>query len=141
MKKLFKLISTKEITLLKHIDPLITINKFGKFRHFCTPKMELINITNFISKLDDKTFYTVIPIITMSGKTDDPYIILSKQILITKKSSPQVIHEYLKSKLEQTIIGFGSVSLDSGNNFQLSFKYKKVTLDFSRLPKESKLHD
>jgi len=137
MTQLLQLISTKAITMLKDIDHLIKINKIGKFKHYYIHNMEILGITNFISKLDDDAIYTIIPIISMFGKTDDPYIILSKQILVTRDSSPKVIHEYLNSKLDQTILDFGSVSLDGGNHFQLIFKYKKITFDLSRLPDET----
>ena len=134
MTQLLQLISTKEITMLKDIDHLIKINKIGKFKHYYISNMQPLGIKNFISKLEDDTIYTVIPIISMFGKTEDPYIILSKQILVSRNSSPKLIHEYLNSKLDQTILEFGSICLDGGNNFQLIFKYKKITLDFDTLP-------
>jgi hypothetical protein len=134
MTQLLQLISTKEITMLKDIDLMIKINKIGKFRHYYIPNMEVVGISNFISKLDDDTFYTIVPIISMFGKIDDPYIVLSKQILVSRDSSPKVIHEYLNSKLDKAILEFASISLEGGNYFQLTFKYKKLTLDFSRLP-------
>lgn len=101
--------------MLKDINSRIKIYKIGKFNHYYIPNMRLPGIINFISKLDEDAIYTIIPIISMVGKTDDPYIILSKQILVTRYSSPKLIHEFLNSKLEPVILDLGSVSLDGGN--------------------------
>jgi len=89
--------------MLKDINSRIKIYKIGKFNHYYIPNMQLPGIINFISKLEEDAIYTIIPIISMGGKTDDPYIILSKQILVTRNSDPKVIHEYLNSKFDQTI--------------------------------------
>jgi len=96
--------------------------------------MELRGIQNFITKLELDNVYTVIPILSMFAKINDPHIILSKQILVSNNSSSKLIHEYLDFKLNQAIIDFGAVNLDGSNYFQLIFKYKKVTFDLSKLP-------
>jgi hypothetical protein len=70
----------------------------------------------------------------MLGRANDPYIVLSKQILISNNSSSKVIQDYLDYKLNHAIQDFGLMNLDGSNYFQLIFKYKKVTLDFSNLP-------
>jgi hypothetical protein len=94
MTQLLRLISTNEITMLKDMNNLILIQKTGKFKYFFIPNMELRGIHNFISKLDDDSIYTLIPIISMFGKDSDPHIILSKQILISNMSSAKLIHDF-----------------------------------------------
>lgn len=97
--------------------------------------MEIIGITNFISKLDIDSIYTIIPVISMFAKDNDPHIILSKQILCSNNSSAKLLHNYLNFKLNQAIFDFGLTNLENSNYFQLVLKYKKVNLDFSKLPK------
>jgi hypothetical protein len=122
MIQLLQLISNRQITMLKDID------------YYYIPNMERIGIINFISKLDSNSVYIIIPIISMFGKTSDPHVILSKQFLITNNSSSIIIHDFLNYKLDQAIIDFGLINLQDSNYFQLIFKYKKVSLDFSNLP-------
>jgi hypothetical protein len=133
LSQLLHLISTKEVTLLKELNKLININKQGKFYFKNIPSFQIIHILNFINKLEDNSIYTIIPMISMFGKDDDPYIIISKQILVSKQSSPLLIHDFLYDKMELAIQDFGINNLDQGNHFYLIFKYKKVTLDFSKL--------
>jgi hypothetical protein len=133
LSQLLHLISTKEITLLKELDKLIHINKQGKFNYKNIPSFQLIHILNFINRLDDHSIYTIIPMVSMFDKDDDPYIVISKQLLVSKYSSSQLIHDYLYDRLELAIQDFGITNLDQGNHFYLVFKYKKITLDFSRL--------
>lgn len=62
----------------------------------------------------------------MFGKDDDPYIILSKQILMSKYSDPKTISNFLSKQIEIAINDFELTSL---NKFHyLIFKYKKVVL-------------
>ena len=133
MTQFVKIISTNEITMLKDIDNLITINKNGKFKYQYIPCLQIREILDFISKLDNDSFYTIIPIISMFGKDNDPQIILSKQILVSNNSSATLIYNFLNNKLEFAIQDFGVNNLDNGNYFHLIFKYKKVVLDFSKL--------
>jgi hypothetical protein len=132
MTQLLKMISTNEITMLKDINNLINIDKKGKFTYCYIPNMERMGIINFLAKLENDSYYTIIPIITMSAKDNDAHIILSKQILVSNYSNSKLIHDYLNTKLDQAICDFGCTNLDN-NSYYLIFKYKKVTLDFSKL--------
>ena len=75
----------------------------------------------------------IIPIISRFGKDDDQHIILSKQFLVSNKSSSERIYDF-KFKLDQAIADFYLMNLEDGNYLQLILKYKKVTFDFSKLP-------
>jgi hypothetical protein len=46
----------------------------------------------------------------------------------------QLLALHLNTKMAQAIMDFGLTNLEDGNYFQLILKYKKVTLDFSKLP-------
>jgi hypothetical protein len=63
-----------------------------------------------------------------------PHIILSKSILLTKNSSTKIVHDYLNKQLDQVILDFCLTNLDNGNKFQLNFKYKRVSIDLSKIP-------
>lgn len=93
-----------------------------------------LSLINFISKLEDNSIYIIIPTISRFAKDNDSHIILSKQILVCNNSSSKLIHDYLNIKLDQAIIDFGLANIENGDYFQLILKYKKVTLDFSKLP-------
>jgi hypothetical protein len=49
----------------------------------------------------------------MFGKDDDPYIILSKQILMSKYSDPKTISDFLISQSEIAINDFELTSLNN----------------------------
>jgi hypothetical protein len=118
MTQLLRMISTNDITMLKDINNLITINKTGQFKFCYIPSLEIVGLINFISKLEKDSIYTVIPVISMFGKENDPQIILSKQILVFNNSSSKLIHDYLNYKLDRAIIDFGINNLDNGKYFQ-----------------------
>jgi|ERR1700677_219067 hypothetical protein len=91
---LLKSTSNTKITFLSDVKTDIKIDKRGKFNYFYIPFSEARGIAEFISKLDNN-FYTVIPFLSVNGRNDDPHLILSRQILITRDSSAKVIHDYL----------------------------------------------
>jgi hypothetical protein len=103
------------------------------FNYKNIPYFQQIHILNFINRLDDNSIYTIIPLISIFGKDDDPYIIISKQILVGKLSSSEVIYDHLYDRMLIAIQQFGINNLENGNKFYLVFKYKKIYLDFNRL--------
>jgi hypothetical protein len=92
---LYKIISSIAITFLKDINEFCKVTFLGKYKYFKTYFFDLQSINEFIQLLEDDTIYVVIPIISKSGKTDDPYLILSKQILVTSYSNPDIVRNYL----------------------------------------------
>jgi hypothetical protein len=125
--KIFNLISTEEITFLNELDRRITINKYGKFNYYKI--YELRNqsrIWNFINELEDGCVYTVIPIISANNNSDEPYIILSKQFLLTNKSNHLLIWKFINNKIIDMI---NLYDIQENNNI-LIFKFKKVKIEF-----------
>jgi hypothetical protein len=109
--KLFELISTKEITYLKDIKKSIDINCYGEFKYYKIFRTQIEDIKIFILNLDDNKIYTVIPLISVNCKIDDPILILSRQILITKFSNPVLIHKLVCDNLAISIEQFGIIDL------------------------------
>jgi hypothetical protein len=126
IKELLKKTSNTKITFLKDINRSIQINKIGKFKYHYIPNFESFGIWDFISKLNSNQIYTVIPILSMDGQNDDPYIILSKQMLLNHYSDPKLISKYLNDQLEIAINDFQMSSLE--NYHELIFKYKRIVL-------------
>jgi len=54
--KLFDLISTREITLLKDLDNRIIFNKCGKFLYYKSLELNISNISKILGKLEDNKF-------------------------------------------------------------------------------------
>jgi hypothetical protein len=63
----------------------------------------------------------------MYGRDDDPYLILSKQMLITAYSDTKVISEFLAAQLHISMNDFEFDSLDKFH--YLIFKYKKIVIE------------
>src|ERR1700746_4106452 len=97
--KIFDLISTDNISFLCDIDNSIKINKYGQYKYFNIFRNDSDSIINFISNLDDNKIYMIIPLISINKRIDDPYIILSRQILITKNSSTTTIFNFIDDKI------------------------------------------
>jgi hypothetical protein len=89
-------------------------------------KLEQFLIKDFILKLEDDSIYTILPFISINCKLNDPYVNLSRQFLVTKKSNYNLIHNFLVTQLETFKSDF---NIDDLDNYYLIFKYKKVELD------------
>ena len=130
--KIFELISTKEITFLKDLDRRISINKTGKFYYKSnkyTVELDTSIVRNFLHSLDTDSIYTLILILSANNTSDQPYIVLSKQILITKYSNTLIIHNYIENKINDAIVLY---NIDEIENFNIVFKYKKVDIQFNQ---------
>lgn len=53
-----------------------------------------MDIHSFIMNLKDDKIYIIIPILTANNMIDEPYIMLSQQILVTKNSNPKLLISY-----------------------------------------------
>jgi len=65
---------------------------------------------------------------TINKSIDDPYITLSKKILITKYSNPLILHNFLINKIDRTDESFEFGELQY---YWLTLKYKSIELDFN----------
>lgn len=109
---MFDLISTTIITFLNELDNRIDINKSGKFCYYKCPSFETEDIQYFLKTLDDNKIYIIIPFISKNNWVNEPYIILSRQILITNKSNSLLLSNFINDKIEDTIDLYRMESLD-----------------------------
>jgi hypothetical protein len=118
--------SKDKLNFLKDVNKHIEVDLRGKFKYTHIPYFETKQIREFILNLDCESFYTIIPILSIYDKEDDPYIILSKQILISSYSSPELIRDYLDLQLDKAIIDF---DLNIENKFHyLILKHKIIKI-------------
>lgn len=78
-------------------------------------------------ELDDTKVYTLIPFISINNRSDEPYLILSQQILVTSYSNSLNITNYISRKIEQSFYFFNINELET---FNIVLKYKQVELNF-----------
>jgi len=125
--KMFDILSTKEISFLNDLDTRIKIIKDGKFKYYKMLYLELDDIKNFLNNLDHDKIYTLIPFISVNNRSDEPYTVLSRQILITRNSKPVLINNYANNKINKAFELFNS---DIKNSYYTIFKYKQVKINF-----------
>jgi hypothetical protein len=85
-------------------------------------------VWNFLNELEDNKVYILIPFISANNRPDEPYIILSQQILITNNSNSLLISNYINNKINETINLYNINNLE---NKTLIFKYKPVKINFN----------
>ena len=124
--KMFDIISTKEITYLKDLDKRININKYGKFNYWRIYEIRNYKFWSFLKELEDNKVYTLIPYISANDRTDEPFIVLSQQFLITSNSNSLLINDYINNKINNTKYLYNITELEG----VLIFKYKQVKIDF-----------
>ena len=132
--EIFKLISIKDISLLSNLDEKINIIKHGKFKYYKMFDIDLDDIKNFINNLDNDKIYTVIPFISFNARYDEPYTVLSQQILVTKQSNSILIGNYIQDK---TNIFHEQCDIDSLKSYYTIFKYKSIEINFQSYKKFS----
>jgi|ERR1700744_3051302 len=103
---LLKSTSNVKIDFLKNISKHIKINKDGKFKYHYIPFANYDLLENFILNLDQNSLYITIPMLSREGKNDDPYLVLSRQFLISQYSSPEIINKFIMEQLEIALIDF-----------------------------------
>jgi hypothetical protein len=104
--ELLKNTSNKSINLLKDVGRHVHFDKRGKFKYCYIPFFEIKGIRDFLISLEGDSLYTVIPVLSMYGKNEDPYMILSEQILMTHYSNPNLISYFIKEQLDTAINDF-----------------------------------
>jgi hypothetical protein len=62
---------------------------------------------------------------TINNKHDEPSVILSQQILVTRNSNSQIIALYLNRKIQSAINSFKMNNLEE---FFVTFKYKEIDI-------------
>jgi hypothetical protein len=118
-------ISSSEITFMKDLGDCLTVTPMSKYKYFNMYCFETLPIRDFINILDEDQIYILIPFISMDGKLDDPYLILSRQILVTQYSNIYVIQGYLHKQYLKSKDHFNLYELE---DYKCYFKYRKVDI-------------
>lgn len=126
--KIFNVISTKEITFLKDLDNRIIINKNGKFSFYKCLELNIDNIWGFLQGLEDNKVYSLFPLVSANNNPDEPYILLSQSILITKMSNPLLIARFIQDKYIQATELY---NIPESTQFSIIFKYKAIEITFN----------
>ena len=129
-KTVYDLISKKDIAFLYEINHKLKINKYGRYKYFKMNNFELDNVKNFILNLDHDKIYILIPIISVNDRSDEPYTVLSQQILITRNSTPVLLSNFIDRKTNKAFELFNA-------NFDYAyftiFKYKAINIDYKSI--------
>jgi len=131
--KMFDIISTKEITYLKDLDKIIKLNKYGRFNYWRIYEITNSKIWAFLNELEDNRVYTLIPYISANDRPDEPFIVLSQQILITSNSNSLLLCDYINNKIYNTKNLYNITELEG----VLIFKFKQVKIEFNDLKDQS----
>lgn len=136
LKLISKYLSINNITFLVDFDKTINIDKTGKYYYFKIFNGSSDGISNFLNNLKDDESYLVNPVISINCRYDEPYLTLSRQFLISKKSNHALIQRYLSNKFNQALDDF-EFDFDE-DNFFLVFKYKSVKLEYRKFGEQTK---
>lgn len=104
LRYFLKNISVNEVTLLADINKEFFIDQSSKSNYHEIYNFEMEYFYNFITNLDGNSLYTVIPIISV--KNSDPYMVLSKSILVTKYSSYRAVQYFIYSRSHKSLEDF-----------------------------------
>jgi hypothetical protein len=132
-KYFLKNISTSKINLLADINKELFINKFNKSNYFNIRNNDKLSYLNFINSLTSDSLYTVVPILSLTGKPDKLYIVLGRSFLVSSYSSTEVIYEYILDHYNDSSDDY---NLESLENYIITFKYKKIYIDLDQLNKK-----
>jgi hypothetical protein len=129
-QKVYDLVSNKDIAFLFELNHKLKINKNGKFKYFKMNNFELDDVKNFLNNLDHDKIFTLIPFISINGRSDEPFIILSQQILITRDSTPVLLTNFIDTKINKTFELFNS---NNDISYYTIFKYKSIEIDYKSI--------
>lgn len=97
-------VSTKNITLLKDFENAqdLRFNKKGRYNYNIINRSHELNnkhIYMFLQQLVGKRVYVIIPLLSVNNTPEEPYVILSKQILMSNNSNEKIITDYLNERI------------------------------------------
>ena len=124
---LLKATTVDNINFLKDVHKAIRFDTSAKWKYFYISYANIDILWDFILKIDEMQLLTVIPMISIDGKENNPHLILSQQFLMTNYSSPDTIMKFI---MDQLHIAYGDFDfeLDLDRKFYLILKYKEIKL-------------
>lgn len=126
------MISINEVTFLHNVHKDFFIDKSGKSNYFSFKEFDSYNFNNFISTLNSNSLYSIVPMISINNTQEEPYIVLSRTILVTKYSDYKTIHKYICDRFNFSLDLY---KIDELEDYNIVFKFKKVRIDISQLRK------
>ena len=122
-----KKISTDRITFLSDITRKINVDKSNFPNYFYSDGVEIKQIQHFLDNLKFDSLYSANLMISLNAKREDPHIVLSKTILLSKYSNHVTVHDFIYNRYEIAQNQF-YFDIDS---YYLIIKYKKLYLDLA----------
>lgn len=113
--------TTTKIDFINFIDK--SIKNHGKIHYFRFFGWDKAEVINFLTQIPDDTVITVFPFVSATGRPEDSYLRLSNVFLVTNKSNPTLISDFLDNQYNNS-----AFTLENGENASLYFKYRVVTL-------------
>jgi hypothetical protein len=126
-QQMFNAISTKDISFLYNLDKRIKINAEGIYNFETFSELHIYDFIRFLHKLESDKIYVVIPILSKNNTPSQPFIVLSQQFLITRKSNYWLITKHLYDKSEEC----GDLYDIDSSILKITLKYKEVKLDYN----------
>lgn len=131
---IYEKVSTKNITLLKdfEISQELRFNKNGKYYYNIINRSHELNnkhIYRFLEQLVDKKVYVIIPLLSVNNTPEEPYVILSKQILVSNNSNEKLITDYLNERIK---LFFDLYFLGEPEQMYVTFKYKEIEFNYKQ---------
>jgi hypothetical protein len=141
--EIYQKVSTNNISLLKDIDldRKIKMIKEGKYYYYTSLTIDfgnsdyechIENIYKFLNLLSDKKLYIIIPILSINKTTDEPYIILSRQFLVSKLSNCKLITSYINDKIHKAVSLYQMKDIET---LHITFKYKQIEFNYEECHK------
>ena len=129
MDRIYDLISTKNITFIRDIQPNVKVCGEGQYKFYDSKftQFELININeinNFLNLIDNDSIYQLILFISPLKTNENPWLTLSKIFLVTKFSNASLITDYINNQYKKAYFDFRM----NPTHVTLTIKYRKVTL-------------
>jgi hypothetical protein len=114
-------ITQKYISFFSTIDMNLKIDKSEKYSYFILYNWNTENIVHFLQTIRGDDIFLMFPFITNTKRPSDAYLRLSEQFLISNRSNPKLICDFLDSQWSNS--GF---ELNQDSQAFLYIKYKKV---------------
>lgn len=70
----------------------------GEFKYCVIRDFDARLIYSFIDRLLLDTVYTIIPFVSTTRLVDNPFLVLSRQIVVTKHSDPKLINDFVRNQ-------------------------------------------
>ena len=92
----------------------------NEYKFFKIRSVENSVVREFLYSLDNRTIYGISPFISISYKVNDPIIMLSQEIAITKYNDSLNLTKYLNNQFNKAVYDF---NIDIFDNYTFNYTY------------------